>query len=152
MNREDDAFLQDPELARLGKAVSRLPREEPPPNLVARTLAHISANCQPVKRVFWLLRPITHPLARFAAAALIIAALLPMTNINMADALGSRIEHKIIGREATDRIQSAVDRLLVRHCPASYSQQDLDEFVGIPRPQFKPMRRGVVSFIGVGGV
>ncbi len=127
-----------PELARVGKAVASLPMETPPSDLVARTLSRISAGCKPVKRVFWLLRPITHPLARVAAAAMIMAALAPMIGMNVADPLGRRIESSITGSKTTDHVEDFIDGMMRRN---PYSQDELDAVVGIPRPEFKPVRR-----------
>lgn len=132
-----------PELARLGKAVEHLPKDAPPADLVARTLSRISAGYRPIKRVFWLLRPITHPLARVAAAAIIIAAFAPMTDMNLADPLGARIEARIIGSETADRFEGFLDSVLYRH--GSYSQDELDSVIGIRRPTFTPVRRMTVA-------
>jgi len=133
---EDDL---SPELARLGDSVAKLPRETPPADLVTRTLNRISAGYKPVKRVFWMLRPITNPLARVVAAAMIIAALAPMIDMNVADPLGRKIESNIIGRETADRVEGFLDGVL-RHGD-SYSQDELDAVIGIRRPDFKPVRR-----------
>jgi len=132
--------LDDSKLTGIGRAISRMSLETPPPDLVTRTLARISERCQPVKRVFILLRPIYHPLARLGAAAAIILALSPLTDIATADKLGAKIESRIIGRQVTDRIEMFVDGLLVRHGPALYTQDDLDSLIGIPRPVFSPVR------------
>ncbi len=143
----------DPRLSAAGRAVQALPCEQPPRDLIARTLAHIANNYQkPVKRVFWMLRPITHPLARFAAAAVIIAALFPMTDLNIADPIGKQIEKRIFGHAATTHIERMLDRFLVRHYPANCSQEDLDELIGIPRPDFVPVRPRRVACVSFDGV
>ena len=133
--------MDDPALRRAGEAVAQLPSEDPPPDLVARTLARIAASYKPVKRVFWMFRPIFNPVARFAAAAAIIVALLPMADLNLATPLGTRIESRIIGPENTDNIEDFVDDLLVRNGPPVYPQYELDAWVGVPRAQFPPLRR-----------
>ena len=134
----------DPELAKVGEAAANVPYEGPPADLVSRTLARISSGVIPVKRVFWMLRPITHPLARIAAAALIIFAFAPMLDINLADPLGSRIEARIIGSKTAAHIEGLLDRVLTSQ-GNSYSQDDLDSVMGIRRPNFVPVRRVSVS-------
>jgi len=128
-------------LRRTGDAVAKLPPVEPPPDLVARTLARIAAGYSPVKRAFWLFRPIFNPVARFAAAAAIILLLLPMADLTLATPLGTRIEERIIGRDATDEIEDFVDDLLVRNGPPNFPQYELDALIGVPRPSFMPIRR-----------
>lgn len=123
--------LSDPRLLKAGNAVARLSRPTPPPDLVGRTLARIAAGYKPVKRVFWMLRPITNPLARIAAVAAIICTLTPMTDLNLADPLGRNIENKIIGRQGTDRLEGIVDSILVRNGTPSYSQPELDAVIGV---------------------
>ncbi|MCY3021384.1 MAG: hypothetical protein NTW87_20410 [Planctomycetota bacterium] len=141
-NRPPDD-LQEPELVRAGAEVARLPKLEPPPDLVARTLARLTAGYKPVKRLFWLLRPIYNPVARVAAAAIIIVTMLPMADLNMATPLGARIEQRIIGRRAADRIEVFIDKLLLRNGPPKYSQYELQEWLGVPKPEFTPVRRGI---------
>ncbi len=128
-----------PELARLGEQVANLPGVTPPADLVARTLSRISSSYKPVKRVFWMLRPITNPLARVAAAAMIIAGLAPMMDMNVAEPLGAKIEASIIGREAADHVEDFIDGML--RPGKTYSQDELDATIGIRRPDFKPVRR-----------
>jgi hypothetical protein len=128
-------------LRRAGEAVSNLPPVEPPTDLVARTMATIAAGYKPVKRAFWLFRPIINPVARFAAAAVIILALLPMADLTLATPLGTKIEDKVIGSDAADDIEDFVDGLLVRNGPPNYPQYELDAWVGVPRPTFVPVRR-----------
>ena len=123
-----------PEMQRAGEAVARLSRPEAPSNLTARTLARAIAESKPVRRVVWFLRPITHPVARVAAAAMIIAMMSPMTDLNTADVLGQRIEQKIIGPQVADRIEGFVDSLLVMRGVPGYEQSDLDALMGVRRP------------------
>lgn len=130
-HNETNIDLSDPRLARMGEALSNLPRPTPPPDLVARTLARIASQYKPVKRVIWLLRPITHPLARVAAAAVIIYTLTPMTDLDMADPIGRNIEQSVIGRQGTDKLEGFVDNLLVRNGPSTYSQSELDAMMGV---------------------
>ena len=128
-------------LHRAGEAVSNLPPVEPPPDLVARTMATIAAGYKPVKRAFWLFRPIFNPVARFAAAAVIVLTLLPMADLTLATPLGTRIEDGLIGHDATDDLEDFVDGLLVRNGPPNYPQYELDAWIGVPRPTFVPVRR-----------
>jgi len=92
------------------------------------------AQCQPVKKIIWLLRPITNPFARLAAAAVIILALTPMTDLDMAEPLGSRIQNGLLGEQMAERIEGFVDHLLVMHGSAAYPQAQLDAFMGVNRP------------------
>jgi len=131
----------DRALRRAGEAVARLASVEPPPDLVARTLAHVAAGYKPVKRAFWLFRPIFNPLARFAAAAAIIILLVPMTDLNLATPLGRRIEERIIGSRATDRLEGFIDGLLVRNGAPDYPEYELEALMGTPRVYFPPLRR-----------
>lgn len=124
--------LNDPKLIRAGEAVARLPHPQPPEGLAARTLARISSSYKPVKRVFWMLRPITHPLARVAAAALIIYTLFPMTDVDLGARLGMQIEQNIMGHTVGDRVEAFVDGVLTNHNYTADSQAYLDSFMGIP--------------------
>jgi hypothetical protein len=139
MNRHDrrDEPLAPP-LARAGGAVADLPREDPPADLVKRTLARIAEQCQPVKEVFWLLRPIFSPAARVAAAAAIILVMLPMADVDVAAPLGAKIERGIIGPAAAERIEHVLDSILVRNGPPQYSEYELNALMGIQRPRFEP--------------
>jgi len=131
----------DPALRRAGEAVARLAAVEPPPDLVARTLTRVAAGWKPVKRAFWLFRPIFNPVARFAAAAAIIVLLMPMTDLNLATPLGKRIEERIIGRRATDHLECFIDGLLVRNGAPSYTEYELDALIGTPRLNHPPLFR-----------
>ena len=102
--------------------------------LASRTLNRIEIECKPAKKVIWLLRPITHPLARIAAAAVIIYTLAPLTDLKIAAPLGASIEEKILGARAAERIEEIVDVLLINYGDSSYPQSYLDAFMGDPRP------------------
>ena len=132
--------VDDPVLRGAGEAVARLAAVEPPPGLAARTLARLTAGCQPVKRAFWLFRPIFNPLARLAAAAAIIFLLAPMTDLNMATPLGMRIEG-VIGVRATDHLEGFIDSLLVRNGVPDYPEYELEAVIGVRRPNFPVLRR-----------
>lgn len=140
---ENDDFELTDELRRAGDAIAGLPRDEAPPGLAARTVARVTSECRSIRWVFWLLRPITHPLARVAAAALIVLVLFPMTSVNLASPLGTRIEERIIGRKMADRIEGLVDTLLVQYGPRAYAEKDPDAFMGVYRydaPRREPVR------------
>lgn len=117
----DTDDLNDPTLMRAGDAVARLSRPQAPAGLAARTLARISERL-PVKKVFWMLRPITHPIARIAAAALIIYALAPLTDMDIASRLGSQIEQHVIGRTLGDHVEAFVDGVLIQHYTSDETQ------------------------------
>src|SRR5258708_7133510 len=127
MNTNDE--LNDPKLIRAGEAVARLPHPTPPEGLAARTLARISSSNKPVKRVFWLLRPTTNPLARIAAAAIIIYMLFPMTDVDLGARLGMQIEQNIMGHAVGDRVEAIVDGVLTNHNNTAESQGNLDWFM-----------------------
>jgi hypothetical protein len=128
----------DENLLRLGDSISGLSRPTPPAGLAARTMAHIQANLKPAKRVFWLLQPITNPVARVAAAAAIVAMLFPLTDFETGATLGRGIENRL-GARVTDSIESMVDNVLVQTTgPGVYSQTYLDSFMGVNRPKDRP--------------
>src|SRR4051812_30383626 len=116
----------DPKLNQAGEAIRSLARPQAPRDLASRTLARVMAELAPVKRKWLVLRPITHPVARVLAAASIMMVLFPMTTLDVADPLGSRIEERIVGANVVNRVENFVDRILVRTGPATYSQTDLD--------------------------
>ena len=130
MNENDKL---DPRLQQAGEAVARLSKATPSSDLVARTMTNIHSKWVPVKRVFWMLRPITHPLARVAAAALIIFTLSSMINMELADPIGSHIERRIVGRTLVGKVENLIDRVLVRNGPPAYLQTELDALMGIER-------------------
>ena len=134
LNRE----LDDPKLLSAGEAVARLSRPQPPEGLAARTLARISSSYkQPVRKVFWMLRPITHPLARIAAAALIIYMLFPMTDVDVGGQLGMQLEQHVIGHAMGDRVEALVDGVLTNHISTTDSKGYLDSFMGVNNAQNK---------------
>jgi len=131
--KNEDIFDADELIA--GRAVASLPRPKAPADLASRTLARIAASA-PVKRTLWLLRPITNPFARCAAAAGIMLAVFPMTDLDMADKLGPRIEDRVVGSHVVDRVEIIVDDLLPTNSE-SYSQGELDALLNV-RPASKP--------------
>jgi hypothetical protein len=130
---QDEPNLTDPRLLRAGAAVARLSRPDAPAGLAARTLARISEQYQPIKRVFWMIRPITHPVARIAAAALIIYALAPMTDLDIASRLGVQIEQHVLGASLENHVEALVDNVLIRQeIRPTEAQPYLDSFMGVP--------------------
>ena len=126
----DEPNLNDPKLIRAGESVARLSRPSAPAGLATRTLARISAQCKPIKKVFWMLRPITHPVARVAAAAMIIYALAPMTDLDVASQLGVQIERHVTGHVFENHVEALVDSVI--SSPGD-SQPYLDSFMGVQR-------------------
>jgi hypothetical protein len=113
----NEADLNDPGLAHAREAVAGLSRPLPPAGLAARTMARISG-ALPVKKVFWMLRPITHPIARIAAAALIIYTLAPLTDMEWGSHLGAQIEEHVLGSSVEDPVANFVDGVLIHYTPA----------------------------------
>ena len=101
-------------------------------------MARISSSYKPVKRVFWMLRPITHPLARIAAAALIIYMLFPMTDVDLGSKLGMQIEQNFIGHAVGDRVEALMDGMLTTHNDSPDSQAYLDSFMGVQSENVTP--------------
>jgi len=135
-NESDGTFDKDGELSdlsgKLGSRISSLSRPTPPDNLAAKTVAYVQANCPPKKRSIWLLRPITHPAARVAAAALIVLVLSPLTDLETAASLGARIEQRVIGPKMMDKLEVFMDPVLPT--TDNYSQPYFDSFLGVERP------------------
>lgn len=122
----DDDLKFDAQMLEAGNAVARLSRPKVPQGLAARTLARIAAASAPVRQRLWLFRPITNPSARCAAAAAILMALVPLSDIELAGHIGSRIEDRVVGRQVMDRVETIMDGVLPRGLPNGYSQADLD--------------------------
>ena len=116
MNEPNLPNLNDPKLVKAGEAVAGLSRPQPPAGLAARALARISAS-MPAKKVFWMLRPITNPVARIAAAALIIYTLAPLTDIEWGSKLGAQIEEHVTGSSVEDPVENFVDGVLTHYTP-----------------------------------
>ena len=116
-------------LLEAGKAVARLPRARAPEGLAARTLARVAA-AMPlgVRKRLWILRPITNPFARCAAAAAILLLLVPLSDLDFARTVGSTIEADVVGRRIVDRMENIMDDVLPRGAPGGYSQTELDAF------------------------
>lgn len=143
MNERDDNDGLNDELRALGAEVGGLPSVEPLAGLAARTLDRVRQECKPVKKVFFMLRPITNPIARLSAAAAIVFLVLSLADMDTADRLGSRIEQRILGRAMTDRVEGIVDNLLVRYSNNNYSQAYLDVYMDTQAPNVVNRKRPV---------
>jgi hypothetical protein len=137
-----DNEISDPKLIKAGEAVARLPRPQPPQGLAARTMARISSSYKPVRRVFWMIRPITHPLARIAAAAIIIYMLFPLTDVDLGSKLGMQIEQNIIGHSMGDRVEALMDGVLSNY-NFSGDNNAYPSFVGVQDGNAACSRSGV---------
>jgi hypothetical protein len=127
---EEKFDLSDSKLLEAGQAVARLSRPRVPSDLASRTLARI-AQSKPLRKTMLVLRPITNPLARVAAAAGIMLALFPMTDMDVAESLGSHIESRVVGPKVVDRVENLVDGLLLRVNYQGYSQTELDAVINV---------------------
>jgi hypothetical protein len=129
-NLDNEIELTNAE-ARAAAAVSHLRRPAPPAGLAKRTLARLAGL---PKRTVWYLRPITHPLARIAAAAVIIYTLAPLTDFDLAAPLGAKLQAHIISSQVADKVAGVVDRLLLMAGPQNYSQSELEALMNMFPP------------------
>ena len=118
----------EPELLAAGRSVARLRRAKAPAGLLDRTLERL-AKFPAERPKMWILRPITHPMARFAAAAMLMAMVHSFTYPDVASAVGSRIEHNIVGSKMVDRVEQIVDEIVPSNAEG-YSQYELDMYTG----------------------
>jgi len=120
------------DLGKLGSRISALSRPAPSANLAAKTVAYVQANCPPKKRSSVLFQSITNPAARVAAAAVIVLLLSPLTDLETAASLGSRIEQRL-SPQVMNKLEAFMDPVL----PTSgenYSDPYFDSFLGFDRP------------------
>lgn len=123
----DAAF--EPRLLKAANAVANLPRIPVPAGLAARTLARIDAALPLTpRRRAWILRPITNPFARCAAAAAILLLLAPLSDLEFARNMGAKIESDLVGQRVVDRMENIMDDVLPRGTASGYSQFELDAF------------------------
>jgi hypothetical protein len=139
---EHDAELLR-ELLAAGQAVGRLPSAEPPAGLAEHTLARLEREglvARPGKPSAWRwwIRPITHPLARLAAALVLFSALGVLGNVETAERVG-RFFEGLIGPRATDRLEVWVDRMLLCLGP-DFGRDPREELVN-QHVQPRPVRR-----------
>jgi hypothetical protein len=140
MEAHDETLDLNAEQTHAAEAVAALPKADPPSGLAARTLARV-VESQPVKRVFWMLRPITSPIVRIAVAALIIMSIVPLADVDIATSLGKRIQEKIIGERVTERVERIVDGLLAYQGGPNFSSPaDLEPFGPEERLQLKRVK------------
>lgn len=143
----DDTDLP-PELRELGDKVARLPRPVVPAGLAARTMARLAPELGEAARVphaerrhpawrFWI-NPITHPAARLAAAAFLLAITASLGNVNTAERVG-RFFEGLMGTRATERVEVWVDRMLLSLGP-DFGGSPKHELVQSPAP-LRPMPR-----------
>ncbi|MBI3830411.1 MAG: hypothetical protein HY291_12900 [Planctomycetes bacterium] len=155
------------ELQRIGAAVQRLPRPQPPADLAGRTLARIDAGVgsaaaanaaeplrpgqaakplAPERRRSWWLRKITNPLARAAAMLLLAVMMGLVVNLDTAERIG-RASERLLGTKTTDRVEGFLDRVFVAFGPAEVSDRDVANLAGLrdlpkndlpPAPHRKP--------------
>lgn len=137
------------ELKRVGEAVGRLPKPQPPGDLADRTLARIEAGLSdrdirdlppPEEaragkaiagpRRSWLLRKITHPLARVAAMLLLVVMLGLVVNLDTGERIG-RMSENLLGAQATDHIERFLDNVFVALGPADVSDRDVARLAGL---------------------
>ena len=145
MKIEDDLAV-NPRLLEAGDAVARLPRIPAPPGLAARTLARINTAMllTPRKRA-WILRPITNPFARCAAAAAILLLLAPLSDLEFARNMGSKIESDLVGQRVVDHVEDIMDDVLPRSAASGYSQFELDAFNNVQSTNKSALRIQVRS-------
>ncbi|HLX62595.1 MAG TPA: hypothetical protein VKX17_15060 [Planctomycetota bacterium] len=114
----------DSNLRDAASAVAQLPRPKAPAGLVQRTLDAL-AQFKPLHRKPLFLRPITHPLARIAAVAMLMALVQPLTYLDVVDEMGRGIENHV-GPRVVDHVETIVDGVLTRLEPETYSQSEQD--------------------------
>ncbi|MCZ7644083.1 MAG: hypothetical protein M5U26_02195 [Planctomycetota bacterium] len=139
MMREDELTPQEREL---GEALGRLPRPIPPADLTARTVARVraegsrqpgSAEPKAPTRVWWQ-RPITSPIARAAAAIVLVAALVLVTAPRTSERIGVFFSH-LLGERNTEKLDLFVDRVLIAIGPANIQPEN-------PHPPRAPRANG----------
>lgn len=138
MNAHDEI---DEKLLAVGHSVARLSRPAAPEGLAARTLARVASA---TRRRIWILRPITNPFARIAAAAAILMVVLPLSDLEFAQNVGTGIEQRVGGR-MVDRVEMLMDDVLPRGAPDGYSQTELDAFNNVSGTNKNAVRQVKVS-------
>lgn len=115
----------DSNLQEAASAVAQLPRPKAPAGLVQRTLDAL-AQIKPLRRKPLFLRPITHPLARIAAVAMLMVLVQPLTYLDVVDDMGRGIENHLVGPRVVDHVENFVDGVLTRIESENYSQSEQD--------------------------
>jgi len=131
MSDRDNNWLE-PELQNAGRAVAKLAHAKAPAGLVERTLER-AALVKPLRQKLLLFRPITHPLARVAAVAMLMSmvATAPLTDLDTVDSLGRKIEYSVVGSRNVDRFEQFMDTVLAKINTDGYSQNELDAVTGV---------------------
>ncbi len=138
MSENKDAPFK-PELQATGDTVARLRRSVAPRDLIARTLERASL-IKPLRKKLLILRPITHPLARIAAVVMLMAMTVPLTDLDVVDAVGNRIEHNVVGTNVMNHVENLVDGIVPEFNTAGYSQNELDGFTGVRNSPSRPSK------------
>jgi len=104
-----------PELLETGKFVRRLPLVPVPDDLAERTVARVYSQAEAELKATgarrWWLRPITHPWARVAAAGILLAVVVALSNVNTGERVG-RFFERLMGPNTTEQLEQLVDRVL----------------------------------------
>lgn len=131
MSENNNDWLE-PGLQTTGHSVARLSRSKAPAGLIERTLEKV-ALVKPLRRKLLLFRPITHPLARIAAVAMLMSMVVtvPLTDPDTVETVGRRVEYNVVGTKAVDRFEQLMDGLLVNINSEGYSQNELDALIGV---------------------
>ena len=153
-NREEqahhaDSFELSPELQRIGEAVARMPRSQPPADLNRRTLERAEKSLREAPppsrsiefRLRWWRREITNPFARLAAMLALLVVLGLITNLDTAERLGKFTE-RLLGTRTTDHIETLVDRMLLTFGPVEVNPQDVERLAGSQLAPSNSLRPG----------
>ena len=102
-----------PELLETGKFVRRLPLVPVPDDLAERTVARVYSQpgAERSPACHWWLRQITHPWARVAAAGVLLAVVVALSNVNTGERVG-RFFERLMGPNTTEHLEQFVDRVL----------------------------------------
>ena len=133
----------DSGLLNAGRAVARMSRPKAPAGLVARTLDRL-ALIKPERRKLLIFRSITHPLARIAAVLMLTLMTVPLTDLDVVAAVGSRIEDNVIGTSGVDHVERIVDELVPTSADG-YSQSELAVYTGVYNVTIKATHPRVIK-------
>ena len=140
MSEQRNEWLE-PELQTTGRSVARLSRPKAPAGLLARTLEK-AALIKPLRRKILLLRPITHPLARIAAAAMLMsmAMTVPLADLDTVEKVGWRIEHNVVGTKAVDHLEPIMLGVLATISSDGVAQDEVDSMTRFYRIDPRKMK------------
>ncbi|MEI6234595.1 MAG: hypothetical protein WCT04_16190 [Planctomycetota bacterium] len=130
MNDHNTDWL-NAELRKTGRAVAALSRTKAPASLFERTL-EAAAQIKPIRQKLLMLRPITHPLARFAAAAMLMSmvATAQVTDLDTVESVGRKVEYSVVGSKNVDRFEQFMDTVLAKINTDGYTQSEIDAVTG----------------------